>query len=140
MKRLTVFLLLGAVLSGAPAFAQVGATKPDAAAPPAPAEPPPPSYEAELLRLSEIVGALAFLRSLCQTPDAAEWPRRMQALLSAEGTTAGRRERLAGAYNRGYRGFSLTYRTCTDSAAEATARYLQEGDTLSRNLANRYGG
>jgi uncharacterized protein (TIGR02301 family) len=92
------------------------------------------------LRLSEIVGALAFLRSLCQTPDAAEWPRRMQALLSAEGTTAGRRERLAGAYNRGYRGFSLTYRTCTDSAAEATARYLQEGDTLSRNLANRYGG
>ena len=88
--------------------------------PPAP-EPPPPPYEKELLRLSEIVGSLAFL-------------------LESEGTTPGRRERLAGAYNRGYRGYALTYRTCTASATEATARYLKEGETLSRNLAGRFGG
>ena len=110
-------------------------------APPAPLpEPPPPPYEKELLRLSEIIGALAFLRSLCGTSDAVEWPQRMQALLDAEGVTPARRERLAGAYNRGYRGYALTYRVCTPSAAEATARYLKEGDQLSRNLAGRYGG
>jgi uncharacterized protein (TIGR02301 family) len=107
--------------------------------PPAP-EPPPPPYEKEVLRLSEIVGSLAFLRALCASSDAAEWPKRMQALLDSEGTTPARRERLAGAYNRGYRGYALTYRTCTPSATEATARYLKEGETLSRNLAGRFGG
>jgi uncharacterized protein (TIGR02301 family) len=64
----------------------------------------------------------------------------MQALIEAEGTTPGRRERLAGAYNRGYRGFSLTYSVCTPSADEAINRYLAEGETLSRNLAGRFGG
>lgn len=103
-------------------------------------EPPPPPYEKELLRLAEVMGSLAFLRSLCTSPDAPEWPKRMQALLDTEGATPGRRERLAGAYNRGYRAFSLTYRICTPSATEATNRYLKEGESLSRNIAGRYGG
>jgi uncharacterized protein (TIGR02301 family) len=103
-------------------------------------EPPPAPYETELLRLAEIVGSLSFLRSLCAMPDAAEWPQKMQILLEAEGTTPGRRERLAGAYNKGYRAFSLTYRSCTPSANDATVRYVQEGDQLSRTLTNRYGG
>jgi len=107
---------------------------------PTPPEPPAASYEKDLLRLSEIVGSLAFLRTLCSAPDATEWPKRMQALLETEGTTPARRERLAGAYNRGYRGYALTYWTCTPSAAEATLRYLQEGERLSRDLAGRYGG
>jgi uncharacterized protein (TIGR02301 family) len=103
-------------------------------------EPPPAPYEKELLRLAEIIGSLSFLRSLCSTPDAPEWPQKMQALLDAEGTTPGRRERLAGAYNKGYRAFSLTYRVCTPSATEATVRYVQEGDQLSRSITGRYGG
>jgi uncharacterized protein (TIGR02301 family) len=142
-------VLLSAIL---PAAAQQGrGSQPAARAAPAPApakppeppaapEPPPPPYEKELLRLSEIVGSLAFLRSLCSSSDAGEWPKRMQALLETEGTTPGRRERLAGAYNRGYRGYAVTYRTCTPSAVEASARYLKEGESLSRNLAGRYGG
>ena len=148
IRCLLAFLLL-ACAAALPASAQQGrATQPAPARaapakppepPPAP-EPPPPPYEKELLRLSEIVGSLAFLRSLCAAADAAEWARRMQTLLDTEGTTPGRRERLAGAYNRGYRGFALTYRICTPSAAEATARYLKEGEQLSRNLAGRYGG
>ena len=52
----------------------------------------------------------------------------------------GPKERLAGAYNRGYRGFAITYRICTASAAEATERYLKEGETLSRGIAGRFGG
>jgi uncharacterized protein (TIGR02301 family) len=64
----------------------------------------------------------------------------MEALLEAEGTTPGRRERLAGAYNRGYRGFALTYRTCTPNAHAAVARYVREGESLSRTLAGRFGG
>jgi uncharacterized protein (TIGR02301 family) len=117
------------------------AAKPAEPAPPPPApDLPAPPYEKELLRLSEILGSLAFLRGLCTADDASEWPKRMQALIDAEGATAARKERLAGAYNRGYRAFALTYRTCTPSANEATARYLGEGETLSRTLAGRYGG
>jgi uncharacterized protein (TIGR02301 family) len=153
MNRPVVALaLLFTLATALPADAQQGgrgSPPPARGAPAAPAkppepppvpEPPAPAYEKELLRLSEIVGSLAFLRSLCATPDAPEWPKRMQALLETEGTTPGRRERLAGAYNRGYRGYALTYRTCTASATEASTRYLKEGETLSRNLAGRYGG
>ena len=108
---------------------------------PAPAvEPPPAPYEKELLRLAEIIGSLALLRPLCTAPDAGEWSRRMQFLLEAEGTTPGRRERLAGAYNKGYQAYALTYRVCTPSAQVASARYIKEGEQLARNITGRYGG
>jgi uncharacterized protein (TIGR02301 family) len=108
---------------------------------PAPvAEPPPAPYEKELLRLAEIMGSLAMLRPLCTAPDATEWSRRMQVLLDTEGTTPGRRERLAGAYNKGYQAYALTYRVCTPSAQEASARFLREGEQIARNITGRYGG
>jgi uncharacterized protein (TIGR02301 family) len=105
-----------------------------------PVEPPPAPYEKELLRLAEIMGSLAMLRPLCSAPDAMEWSRRMQVLLDAEGTTPGRRERLAGAYNKGYQAYALTYRVCTPSAQEASVRFLGEGEQLARNITGRYGG
>jgi len=115
--------------------------QPQQQAEPAPAvEPPPAPYEKELLRLAEIMGSLAMLRPLCSAPDGTEWSRRMQVLLEAEGTTPGRRERLAGAYNKGYQAYALTYRICTPSAQEASARFLNEGEQLARNITGRYGG
>ncbi|HEV2566596.1 MAG TPA: TIGR02301 family protein [Microvirga sp.] len=114
---------------------------PQQQAEPAPAvEPPPAPYEKELLRLAEIMGSLALLRPLCSAPDAREWAQRMQVLLEAEGTTPGRRERLAGAYNKGYQAYALTYRVCTPSAQEASVRFLAEGEQLARNITGRYGG
>jgi uncharacterized protein (TIGR02301 family) len=149
-RSVLIAFALAAALAAGPVIAQQGRSVPPPgraapapakpAEPPPPPEPPAPPYEKDLLRLSEIVGSLAFLRNLCASSDAGEWPKRMQALLDTEGTTPGRRERLAGAYNRGYRGFALTYRACTASATEASARYIKEGETLSRNLAGRYGG
>lgn len=97
----------------------------------------PPAYEADLMRLAEVMGSLAFLRDLCEAQDAEEWPERMQALLEAEGPE--RAERLAGAYNRGYAAFSLTYRRCTPAARIAIGRFLEEGDALARMIATRYG-
>ncbi|MCJ2136231.1 TIGR02301 family protein [Methylobacterium sp. J-026] len=105
----------------------------------APADVPAP-YDRDLMRMSEVIGALAFLRGLCAAPDAADWPARMKALIESEGVTPARRDRLAGAYNRGYRGYALTYRVCTPAAHEAAARYVAEGDRLSHALAGRFGG
>ncbi len=126
-----------ALILASPAVALAQGTEEPPLEAPAPVG-PPPVYEAELLRLSEVIGALSFLRGLCEADDAAEWPARMQALIEAEGPA--RAERLAGAYNRGYGAFALTYRSCTPSAQLAIARYLEEGDALSRTIASRYGG
>jgi uncharacterized protein (TIGR02301 family) len=134
-----------AVTAHAPALAQ---QRPPARQAPKPAEkeppPPPPEqaapYDRDLTRLSEIIGSLAFLRELCAGADAAEWPNRMKALIEAEGVTPGRRDRLAGAYNRGYRGYASTYRVCTPAAHEAAGRFVAEGERLSHALAGRFGG
>ena len=49
----------------------------------APVERHSPGYEADLMRLAEVMGTLAFLRDLCGADDAEEWPARMQQLLEA---------------------------------------------------------
>ncbi len=142
---------LAMLLAASPVLAQQTGARPGSPARPAPkqpapqpeappSEPPAPPYEKDLLRLSEVIGSLAFLRGLCAAADAREWPQRMQALVETEGTTPGRKERIAGAYNRGFKGYALTYRNCTPAAREASNRFLKEGETLSRNLAGRFGG
>jgi predicted secreted protein len=42
--------------------------------------------------------------------------------------------------NKGYQAYALTYRLCTASAQEASARYLREGEQLARSITGRYGG
>ncbi len=146
MRRPATILCLLALLAG-PAQAQQRSARPPVKEVPkeapkeanAPADVPAP-YDRDLLRMSEVIGALAFLRGLCAAPDAADWPARMKALIESEGVTPARRDRLAGAYNRGYRGYALTYRVCTPAAHEAAARYVAEGDRLSHALAGRFGG
>lgn len=97
-------------------------------------------YERDLLRLAEILGALHYLRPLCGQDDAATWRDKMSALISADNGPVDRRERLAGAFNGGHRGFEMNYRTCTPSADVAIKRYLSEGARLSREIAARHGG
>ncbi len=120
---------------------------PQPAKPPAakPAEPPVqepdgPPYEPQLLQLAEIMGSLAYLRTLCGGKEAPDWRARMAALIEAEGRTPQRRDRLTAAFNRGFRAYSLTHRSCTDASQEASARLAAEGEALSRALASRYGG
>ena len=107
---------------------------------PAPRAEPPPPYEPQLLRLAEIMGALAWLRDLCGQKDGDAWRARMTSLIDAEATTEARKERLAGAWNRGFRGFEATYRACTPNAELVISRYLDEGQRIARDVANRFGG
>lgn len=113
---------------------------PGEAAPPPLQEGPPPPYEPQLMRLSEIMGSLAFLRELCGARDGETWRARMEALLEAEVATEPRRERLAGAFNKGYRGFEVTYRTCTPNAEIIIGRFLQEGGRITRDISTRFSG
>jgi uncharacterized protein (TIGR02301 family) len=133
-------LLVWCTMGTTGAAAQGGNARPPAPPPPAVVEPPPTAYEPDLLKLADVLGSLAFLRELCGASEAPEWRARMTDLIEAEGTSPGRRERMAGAYNRGYRGFALTYRTCTAAALEAVDRLSADGERLSRRLAGRFGG
>jgi uncharacterized protein (TIGR02301 family) len=93
--------------------------------------------EGELQRLAEILGALHYLRGICGT-DGAKWRGDMQALLDAEAQSGDRRTRMVASFNRGYRGFQQSYRTCTPAADLAIRRYLQEGAKISREITARY--
>jgi uncharacterized protein (TIGR02301 family) len=131
---LTVFMAGSALAQPAPAKAP---TPPD---PPAPVAEPPPPYESQLLRLAELMGALAYLRDLCGAHDADAYRAKMASLLEVEAKSAARKEGLAGAYNRGFGEYRIFYRACTPAAKEIIARYLDEAAKISADVANRYGG
>ncbi|QIB33823.1 TIGR02301 family protein [Ancylobacter pratisalsi] len=98
-----------------------------------------PPYEADLLRLSEILGALHYIRPLCGAVEPTRWRDEMAGLLSAEQPTDARSGQLIAAFNRGYESYKQVYRTCTPSAELASQRYLEAGAKLSRDIAARYG-
>jgi uncharacterized protein (TIGR02301 family) len=120
-RKLTIATILAALLAvAAPARAAEG------------------PYESGLLRLSEVLGSLHFLRNLCGEKGD-KWRGEMEKLLTAENPDAERRARFIANFNRGYRSFAANYTSCTASAAEAINRYMKEGEQLSKEIAVRFG-
>jgi uncharacterized protein (TIGR02301 family) len=95
-------------------------------------------YDTDMQRLAEILGALHYLRAICGSNEGQTWRNEMQALVDAESPGGDRRDRLIGSFNRGYRGFQQTYRTCTPAANLAIRRYLDEGAKIARDITARY--
>jgi uncharacterized protein (TIGR02301 family) len=91
-------------------------------------------YDDKLMRLTEILGAIHYLRELCQANEGQYWRDRMRELIDAEGSSAQRRAKLTKSFNQGYRSYSRTYVTCTPSAQTAITRFLAEGAQLSEQL------
>lgn len=91
-------------------------------------------YDDRLMRLSEILGAVHYLRELCGANDGQLWRDRMRELMDAEGSTALRRARLTRSFNNGYRSYSRTYSSCTAPAQTAINRFLTEGAELAETL------
>ena len=111
-----------------------------AAKPPAePSEPPPAPYDTQIQRLAEVLGGLSFLRDLCGEGDGDDWRGKIAQLRDADAAAGPRRQRLTAAFNRGFRGYELTYRACTPNARMVIARYLDEAESLSHEVASRYG-
>jgi uncharacterized protein (TIGR02301 family) len=120
-------VLANLVLPTLPVYAQ-GATAPGDARP----------YDDKLLRLSDILGSVHFLRELCGHSDGQLWRDKMRELMDAEGSSALRRAKLSRGFNSGYRNYGRSYTTCTPSAETATTRLITEGaeiaETLVRNV------
>jgi len=129
---LAVVLLLAAPGSALPAAV--------VAPPPAPsAVPAAPPYEADLLRLSEILGAVHYLRQLCKADEGDVWRQQMEKLLETESPDEARRARMVDRFNRGYDSYKSVYLSCTPAATESTQRYLEEGAKIAAEITARYG-
>ncbi len=109
-----------------------------AAAPARSIEGGPAPYDRDLQRLAEIMGALHYLRALCGANEGQLWRNEMQSLVDAEAPSGERRDRMVASFNRGYRGFQQTYRSCTPAAGVAIKRYLDEGSKITRDITARY--
>src|SRR5947207_1702676 len=131
------WLALAVLINAASSLAQTAAP-PKAPVPPAP---PPQTvpYDADLLRLTEIMGALHFLVQLCEGQGTSQWRDQMAGLLDAEQPDDQRRARLIDRFNRGFESYRSVYRTCTDSARLAITRYEAEGSAIANDIGTRYG-
>src|SRR5262245_30173021 len=121
-RRVLIAASIALAAAGAPARAEV------AAAP----------FDASLQRLAEILGALHYLRGICGANEGQKWRNEMQAIIDAEAPSGERRTRIIANFNRGYRGYQLSYRTCTPAADLVIRRYLEEGSKIARELTARY--
>ena len=110
---------------------------PQSAAPVAPQIVSAP-YDHDLQRLSEILGALHFLRGICGSNEGPKWRTEAQALIEAEAPTGDRHDQMVASFNRGYRGFQQSYRSCTPEAGVVIRRYLEEGAHIAREITARY--
>jgi uncharacterized protein (TIGR02301 family) len=106
---------------------------------PAQAQTQPAPFDNDLARLAEIMGSLHYLRAVCGSNEGQKWRNEMQALIDAEVPEGERRRKIVASFNRGYRGFQQTYRTCTPAADLAIRRYLDEGAKIARDITARYG-
>jgi len=98
----------------------------------------PVPYDRDLQRLSEILGSLHFLRGICGSNEGQKWRNEAQALIDAEAPAGERHEQMIASFNRGYRAFQQSYRTCTPAADFAIRRYLEEGAKIAREITARY--
>ena len=91
-------------------------------------------YDKQLLRLSELLGAVHYLRELCGANEGQLWRERMQDIMKAEGSTALRRLSLTRRFNFGYRSYSRTYSKCTPSAKTAISRFVNEAAVIADTM------
>jgi uncharacterized protein (TIGR02301 family) len=121
LRRALLATAIVLATGGAPAQAEVAA-----------------AFDGSLYRLAEILGALHYLRGICGANEGQKWRNEVQALIDAEASSGDRRVRMIASFNRGYRGFAQSYRTCTPAAELVIRRYLEEGSKIARETTARY--
>ncbi len=96
-----------------------------------------PPYQAQMERLTNILGSLYYLQPLCGY-DEIDWREQADILITLEKPTRDRKQRLAGAFNEGFQAFARIYNICTPSAKEAMERFLREGAYLAKYIHTQF--
>lgn len=92
-------------------------------------------YDAQIYELSKILGAVHYLRALCGSDEGQVWRNQMRELVNAEGTNPYRRANLVNTFNKGYRDYARTHRTCTKQALSAINHFMQQSARIAEGLA-----
>lgn len=95
-------------------------------------------YEAKLVRLSEILGSVHFLRNLCGE-QGTTWRDAMAKIIETEKPDEERKAKLTAAFNHGFRSYDTVYTRCTAQAGEAINRFMSEGEKIADEIVSRYG-
>lgn len=140
MGRRVCFLSALLVSVALPVASQAASQKPPQPPAPAPQESKPAPYDDKLARLSEILGAVQYLRTLCPSTGPQEWRKAMSDILAADtANEPQRKQRMTAAFNRGYRTFAAVHTSCTPAALSAEEKYRNEGATLAQEITSRFG-
>lgn len=143
LGKLVLAILVALALAAVPAEARKKRTPkapPPATMPNERADVPEPQpYRLQITRLAEILGALTYLDELCANGHGNDWRASMKALMEAQARTDRDKDLLAGAFNRSYRGYRISYRACTTNARSAIVRFLAEGKRIAHDVVDRYG-
>ena len=83
------------------------------------------------MRLSEVLGAVHYLRELCGANEGQAWRDRMRDLIETDKGSALRRVKLTKSFNQGYRSFRRTYQSCSAPAQATLTKFVAEGMELS---------
>jgi len=142
-----VALIISILVASALAAVPVEAKKKRASKAPPPASaqeqgavaPEPQPYRPQVTRLALILGALTYLDELCSKRQGMDWRASMTALVEAQARTDLEKDLMAGAFNRGYRGYQVSYRSCTVNARTAIVRFLAEGERIAHDVVDHYG-
>ncbi|MEN0119010.1 MAG: TIGR02301 family protein [Agrobacterium cavarae] len=123
-----------------PVSSYAASQKPPQPPTPPPQESKPAPYDDKLARLSEILGAVQYLRTLCPSTGPQEWRKAMSDILAADtANEPQRKQRMTAAFNRGYRTFAAVHTSCTPAALSAEEKYRNEGATLAQEITSRFG-
>ncbi|MEJ8308437.1 TIGR02301 family protein [Agrobacterium larrymoorei] len=140
MGRQVCFLSALLVSVTLPVASQAASQKPPQPPAPVPQESKPAPYDDKLARLSEILGAVQYLRTLCPSTGPQEWRKAMSDILAADtANEPQRKQRMTAAFNRGYRTFAAVHTSCTPAALSAEEKYRNEGATLAQEITSRFG-
>ena len=120
----TLGLVAAIVLTASPARAQPAASNPYDVTDARP-------YDDKLMRLSEVLGAIHYLRELCGANEGQSWRDRMRELIETDKGSALRRVKLTKSFNQGYRSFRRTYQSCSPPAQATLSKFVTEGMQLS---------
>ncbi len=92
-----------------------------------------------LTRLAGTLGAVHYLRTLCQPGTGQQWRDKMLEMLSTGDLNQKRKDKLISAFNTGYSRQQTAHSACTQAAATLGNTYAQQGAADARAIARRLG-
>ncbi len=105
---------------------------------PVPADAQSTRLERRLVKISEVMGALHYLRGACYRPERTQWRSEFDLLLKQYRPSTSLRNRMNDAFHGAYVYHQRNYAGCTQDTAYRASKMADDGERLARKLANMF--